>query len=237
MNHELCILFFRRIPAFYRRILFTIYCILFRVQYRNLVIQLSSDGAAVFGGHSTWFVLGRIINLPPSLRSKYSSMLLIGMLEGPGAPKHLEHVNRIITDDVRAWDKPDGQTVRDYTRGVAGGESFQCRVRALNHVADLPAQAKVFNSMGIGALSACGFCNVRGTWLASIQRTAYDPEPARSRDVAENVARRRRVQKLIDDDEPAARVEAEAKATGVWGWCAWLDVGYIRRNWIWFRYL
>jgi hypothetical protein len=41
----------------------------FGTSYRNLVIQVAADGAVVTGGHSAWFIMGMIMNLPPSIRS------------------------------------------------------------------------------------------------------------------------------------------------------------------------
>jgi hypothetical protein len=120
-------------------------------------------------------------------------MLLLGILEGPTEAKTMQAAIQIIVDDLRAWD--EAQTVRDYTGGVEGGEEFQCRVRVLNHVGDLPGQAKTFNSKGPGGAKGCGFCDNDGEWDASLNRAVYGPEPGRPRQVRREMSKRRKVRR------------------------------------------
>ena len=129
---------------------------------RALMLQLSTDGVNPFScnkvSYSMWPIMLCMLNLPRCVRNLFSSLMLAGVIpaqQGGGEPKSIDPYLEIVVDELlelSGIDFYDGHLK----------EPFKFKVRLMNYVLDYPGLTKIFSAVGVTALQACMWCDLRG---------------------------------------------------------------------------
>jgi len=134
---------------------------------RNLGLSLFCDGIPIFKSSKTtmWPVYYSILNLPPSVRTKASNILLGGLWIGPGKPP-FEHLLKPLIKELN-----DLSTV-GITITLATG-NVTIKAKLVLGIFDLPAKAAILSTTLFNGEFGCQVCLHPGEQLS--HRRVYPP--------------------------------------------------------------
>ncbi|MHB1956148.1 MAG: transposase family protein, partial [Sulfobacillus sp.] len=107
---------------------------------RNIVLSLCGDGVNPFdkSAHSVWPLMVSVLNLPPHLRNRHDTMILLGIIPGPHSTANINLYLSCLSAELVAYGEPGV-----WTRDAFANESFLMRFKVLKIVADYPAASKI----------------------------------------------------------------------------------------------
>ena len=112
---------------------------------RSLAFALCTDGMNPFSkektSYSMWPVTLSLLNLPSDIRTKSTSLFLVGIIPGPKEPKNMNPYLEVLIDEL--LDLPN-HTIYDSHRK----ETFAPHANIVLHILDYPGQNKVFKCTG-----------------------------------------------------------------------------------------
>ena len=128
---------------------------------RGVSLALCTDGVNPFSHqrvtYSMWPIMLTNLNLPRNVRSKFSNILLVGIIPGNGTkePRRLSPYLEVVVDELLAL--TDFRIYDAYS-----GALFKLKVELLMYTLDYPGINKVFSCSGAGAYSECVWCEIKG---------------------------------------------------------------------------
>jgi hypothetical protein len=129
--------------------------------YLPILVELFFDGFNVFSlntPYSSYAILMRVLNLPPTLRSKYRNIYPLVLISGPKSPRSLMvYMEKLVKELNAAWDSEPF-----YLYDAATGGHSQVRVTALCAAMDTREHAKVQLKKEHPAKRACPICGNPG---------------------------------------------------------------------------
>lgn len=133
----------------------------------NVVLAYSTDGVNPFrsGQYTMWPLVFKVLNLPPSLASSTSLLILAGIIRGPKKPKSLQAYQLLIADEIEAGRRGLKSTSPD------GRRTLWFRTKLILHSCDGPANGMVSNQQVAGAFWGCIKCEIQG--YTSLKRVLY----------------------------------------------------------------
>ena len=132
----------------------------FRGDSRGVSLALCTDGVNPFSHQRVtymWPIMLTNLNLPRNVRSKFSNILLVGIIPGNGTkePKTLSPYLEVVVDKLL--------TLTDFkTFDAYRGAPFKLKAELLMYTLDYPGINKVFCVSGEGAYSGCVWCEIKG---------------------------------------------------------------------------
>ena len=112
---------------------------------RALSFSFCSDGLNPFAHekvtYSMWPITLSILNLPKNIRTKFGSLLLVGIIPGPKEPQLIDTYLQVLVDDIQHL---SGSEVYDaYMK-----QKFVLRASIMLNILDYPGQNKIFHCNG-----------------------------------------------------------------------------------------
>lgn len=129
--------------------------------YLPILVELFFDGFNVFSlntPYSSYAILMRVLNLPPTLRSKYRNIYPLVLISGPKSPRSLMvYMKKLVKELNATWDSEPF-----YLYDAATGGQVQVRVTALCAAMDTREHAKVQLKKEHPAKRPCPICSNPG---------------------------------------------------------------------------
>ena len=137
--------------------------------------------------YSMWPIVLSLLNLPINIRTKPSSLFLVGIIPGKREAKNVDPYLELVTDEL--LDLPNHELYDSYKQ-----EWFKPYGTVMLHILDYPGQNKVFKTTGMlmfhknsemfiptiyfsysgaGSYSGCCYCKVRGEYSQSLNKMVY----------------------------------------------------------------
>ena len=145
---------------------------MFKEDHRGISLALCTDGVNPFAhnkvSYSMWPIMLTFLNLPRSLRNKFASIMLVGIVPSNGAhePYSLNPYLDILVDELLEL---SNCTLYDAYQNAP----FECKVAVLLYVLDYPGVCKTMSVVGSGGLQGCMFCNIQGVRNKDLNKTVY----------------------------------------------------------------
>ena len=129
----------------------------FKGDARYLSFAICADGMNPFSKEKTtysmWPITLSLLNFPPTIRTKFSSLFLIGIIPGKKEPKDLNPYLQLLTDEL--LDLPNHPLYDAFK-----GEWFTPHATVLLNILDYPGQNKIFKTTGTFAYYVFLLCVV-----------------------------------------------------------------------------
>ncbi len=139
---------------------------------RGISLAFCTDGVNPFChnkvSYSMWPIMLTLLNLPRSMRNRFTSILLVGIIPANGT-KEAKSLNPYLNILVDELIEMSNTILFDAYRNAP----FKCKVAVLLHILDYPGIGKVMSVVGSGGLQGCMFCNIQGERNEVLQKTVY----------------------------------------------------------------
>ena len=145
---------------------------LFKGDGRGVSLALCTDGVNPFAhnkvSYSMWPIMLTLLNLPRRLRSRFASIMLVGIIPSNRGqePRSLNPYLNILVDELLEL---SGCTLFDTYQKA----SFECKVALLLYILDYPGISKTLSVVGSGGLQGCMFCEIEGVRNDILSKTVY----------------------------------------------------------------
>lgn len=137
---------------------------------RAIALALCSDGVNPFSreliSYSMWPITLGLLNLPRSVRSLFSSLMLVEIVPGPNKHKNTDVYIEVVVNEILSL---TNKCLFD----AVSGSSFALELNVVLNIMDYPGQNKVFHFGGAGAISACSHCRVVGEHSKALSKVVY----------------------------------------------------------------
>jgi hypothetical protein len=145
---------------------------IFKGDPRGVSLSLCTDGVNPFAHnkvtYSMWPIMLTLLNLPRSMRNRFASILLVGIVPANGTkePQDLNPYLDILVDELLEM---CSSTMFD----AYNTAPFQCKVEILMYVLDYPGIGKVMSVVGSGGYQGCIYCDLEGEWNPDLHKVVY----------------------------------------------------------------
>jgi len=134
---------------------------IFQGDHRGISLALCTDGVNPFAhnkvSYSMWPIILTLLNLPRSIRNKFASIMLVGIIPGNRAQESqsLNPYLDILVDELLEL---SNCTLFDAYQNA----SFECKVAVLLYVLEYPGICKTMSMVGSGGFRGCMFVTFKG---------------------------------------------------------------------------
>ena len=119
---------------------------IFRGQKQGVALGMCLDGVNPYSkgntSYSMWPIVLFPLNLPENVRRSSSSMVLVGIIPGPGEPMEFDPYMEVVVDDIFSLNKLEMYDAHS-------NSTFKLSTNICLHIFDYPGQNKILHCQGM----------------------------------------------------------------------------------------